>query len=99
MYIIMEYADAGDLNHRIRAQRRPFTEQQVLNYFTQLALAIKHLHDRKCLHRDIKAENIFLTSGDRIKLGDFGISTLLRQRSRAPSRASAHRTTCRPRSA
>ena len=77
MYIIMEYADAGDLNHRIRSQRKPFTEQQVLNYFTQLALAIKHLHDRKCLHRDIKAENIFLTSDNRIKLGDFGISKLL----------------------
>ena len=77
MYIIMEYADAGDLNIRIRAQRKPFSEQQLLNWFTQLCLAIKHLHDRKCLHRDIKAENIFLTSDNRIKLGDFGISKLL----------------------
>ena len=77
MYIIMEYADAGDLNIRIRAQRKPFSEQQILNWFVQLALAIKHLHDRKCLHRDIKAENIFLTSDNRIKLGDFGISKLL----------------------
>ena len=77
MYIIMEYADAGDLNIRIRAQRKPFSEQQILNWFVQLCLAIKHLHDRKCLHRDIKAENIFLTSDNRIKLGDFGISKLL----------------------
>ena len=77
MYIIMEYADAGDLNGRIRAQRRPFSESVIVGYFCQLCLAIKHLHDRKCLHRDIKAENVFLTSEGRIKLGDFGISKLL----------------------
>ena len=40
-------------------------------------LAIKFIHDRKILHRDIKSSNIFLTSKGTIKLGDFGISKLL----------------------
>lgn len=44
------------------------------DYFVQICLAIKHVHDRKILHRDLKTQNIFLTRNDIIKLGDFGIA-------------------------
>jgi NIMA (never in mitosis gene a)-related kinase len=53
------------------------SEDQVLNLFTQIALAIKHIHDRKILHRDLKSGNIFLTSQGIAKLGDFGIAKVL----------------------
>lgn len=42
-----------------------------------MCLAIKHVHDRKIIHRDIKGQNIFLTKGNMIKLGDFGIAKIL----------------------
>lgn len=42
-----------------------------------MCLAIKHCHDRKILHRDLKAQNIFLTKTGIVKLGDFGISKVL----------------------
>ena len=54
-----------------------FTEDQVLNYFTQMCLALKHCHDRKILHRDLKSQNIFLTKKNIVKLGDFGIARVL----------------------
>lgn len=74
----MEHADGGDIKARMLAQKgRPFPETQVLDWFVQTCLAIKHMHDRKVLHRDIKAANIFLTSAGRVKLGDFGISKTL----------------------
>eukprot|EP00003_Mantamonas_plastica_P032418 TRINITY_DN87_c0_g1_i13.p1 TRINITY_DN87_c0_g1~~TRINITY_DN87_c0_g1_i13.p1 ORF type:complete len:799 (+),score=309.95 TRINITY_DN87_c0_g1_i13:1514-3910(+) len=53
-------------------------EKQILDWFIQIALAMKYLHDRCILHRDLKTQNIFLTKGARIiKLGDFGIARVL----------------------
>jgi len=46
--------------------------------FVQLCLALKHVHDRKVLHRDLKSQNIFLMHNGMIKLGDFGIARVLK---------------------
>ncbi|CAH2224973.1 serine threonine- kinase Nek5 isoform X1 [Pelobates cultripes] len=79
LYIVMEYCDGGDLMHRINRQRRVlFDEDQILSWFVQISLGLKHIHDRKVLHRDIKAQNIFLSSNGTVaKLGDFGIARVL----------------------
>ena len=51
------YRSSGDLYQKINGQRgRPFPEEQVLNWFVQICLALKHVHDRKILHRDIKTQ-------------------------------------------
>lgn len=54
-----------------------FSEDLVLSWFTQICLALKHCHDRKILHRDLKSQNIFLTKKNIVKLGDFGIARVL----------------------
>ncbi|KAF1383109.1 hypothetical protein PFLUV_G00150910 [Perca fluviatilis] len=79
LYIVMEYCDGGDLMKKINMQRGVFfTEEQVVDWFVQICLGLKHIHDRKVLHRDIKAQNIFLTNGGtKAKLGDFGIARML----------------------
>ena len=76
----MDYADGGDLSMKIKEQNgKFFPENKVLDWFTQICLAIKHIHDRKILHRDIKSQNIFLMKNGQIKLGDFGIAKCLNQ--------------------
>ena len=46
-----------------------FSEDQIMDWFTQICLAIKHIHDKKILHRDLKSQNIFVTKNGLIKLG------------------------------
>lgn len=76
----MEYAESGDLSKAITARKNTkkfFDENQILDWFTQICLAMKHVHDRKILHRDIKGQNIFITKANTLKLGDFGIARVL----------------------
>jgi serine/threonine protein kinase len=40
IYIVMEYADGGDLLEKIKAQYIPFEEDFIINIFTQLASAL-----------------------------------------------------------
>ncbi|KFW05439.1 Serine/threonine-protein kinase Nek5, partial [Eurypyga helias] len=79
LYIVMEYCDGGDLMRRINMQHGVlFDEDQVLNWFVQISLGLKHIHDKKILHRDVKAQNIFLSNNGKVaKLGDFGIARQL----------------------
>ncbi|CAK9096126.1 unnamed protein product [Durusdinium trenchii] len=81
--IIMDFAERGDLYRMIGRKRQAkslFAEALVLRWFTQIALALKHIHDRHILHRDLKTQNIFLAGpGDgMVKVGDFGIARVLR---------------------
>ncbi|XP_069797647.1 serine/threonine-protein kinase Nek1 isoform X4 [Narcine bancroftii] len=78
LYIVMDYCEGGDLFKRINAQKGIlFSEEQILDWFVQICLALKHVHDRKILHRDIKSQNIFLTKDGTVQLGDFGIARVL----------------------
>ncbi|XP_040598185.1 serine/threonine-protein kinase Nek1 isoform X3 [Mesocricetus auratus] len=78
LYIVMDYCEGGDLFKRINAQKGTlFQEDQILDWFVQICLALKHVHDRKILHRDIKSQNIFLTKEGTVQLGDFGIARVL----------------------
>ncbi|EEH52383.1 uncharacterized protein MICPUCDRAFT_4932, partial [Micromonas pusilla CCMP1545] len=83
--IVMEYVSRGDLGERVKeiAKMRGNNgrNDEVMSYFTQIALALRHLHRKGILHRDLKLANVFVNEGedgqDVVKLGDFGISKVL----------------------
>ena len=76
-YIVMEYCPYGDLTDRIRemdANNERLSSKEVMSWFVDICKAIKYIHARGILHRDIKGPNVFVGEGNILKLGDFGLS-------------------------
>ncbi|RMC05273.1 hypothetical protein DUI87_18459 [Hirundo rustica rustica] len=77
--IITEYCEGGDLDFKIQEYKdsgKTFAQSQVIDWFIQLLLGVNYMHERRILHRDLKAKNIFLKD-NLLKIGDFGVSCLL----------------------
>jgi len=92
----MVYCDGGDIYTRIKQSKgKNFPESQIIDWLSQMALALFYLHERKILHRDMKTQNIFLKNG-KIRLGDFGIAKVLDSTKDSLRHALEHRTTCPP---
>ncbi|XP_053322307.1 serine/threonine-protein kinase Nek11 [Spea bombifrons] len=77
--IITEYCEGKDLDCKIQECKKNgenIGESQVVEWFIQLLLGVNYMHERRILHRDLKAKNIFLKN-NLLKIGDFGVSRLL----------------------
>ncbi|NXT64992.1 NEK4 kinase, partial [Chaetops frenatus] len=78
LYIVMGFCEGGDLYHKLKEQKgRLLPENQVVEWFVQIAMALQYLHEKHILHRDLKTQNIFLTRTNIIKVGDLGIARVL----------------------
>jgi aurora kinase, other len=58
--------------------KKTFTENEALNYFCMILLALYHIQRKNIVHRDLKPENLLVGYlGEQfqiLKLADFGIS-------------------------
>lgn len=77
MYVVMEYVGGGELFHRIVSDDQDFTEEDARKIIHTLAEALQHCKEKGVIHRDIKPQNLLLTTeeeGGELKLADFNLS-------------------------
>ena len=72
-YIVMEYVEGHTLKQVIE-EEGPFDSKMVLELGVQMVSALKHAHQKKIIHRDIKPQNILMTTDGVLKVTDFGIA-------------------------
>ena len=72
-YIVMEYIDGVTLKELIK-DRAPFENEETFGVAIQISAALSHAHKNNIIHRDIKPQNILVTSGGIVKVTDFGIA-------------------------
>ncbi|MBE9187128.1 protein kinase [Microcoleus sp. LEGE 07076] len=73
-YMVMDYIAGQDLGDVV-LPNRPLPEQLAISYITQIGAALKAVHQKGLLHRDIKPQNILLRQGTQeVVLIDFGIA-------------------------
>jgi serine/threonine protein kinase len=70
-YMVTPYMERTSLQ-KVVEQRGKLSYNTAINYITQLSEALGYIHGKDMLHRDIKPDNIIITSDDKVVLIDFG---------------------------
>ena len=61
----------------LHKRRKAITEPEAHYFMYHMLLGVKHLHEQKIIHRDLKLGNLFLNDNMELKIGDFGLATKL----------------------
>jgi hypothetical protein len=76
---VMEYVEGVNLAQYL-ARHGPLPVSAACRFVRQAALALQHAHEQGMVHRDIKPANLMLTPKGQVKVLDFGLARLARER-------------------
>jgi serine/threonine protein kinase len=75
MTLVFESCDT-DLQIYMSRHKNGLSTGQIISFSFQLLLAVREIHSRSIIHRDIKPQNLLISDGDVLKLCDFGLGTV-----------------------
>ncbi|CAG9334258.1 unnamed protein product [Blepharisma stoltei] len=76
VYLLLELCPNQTMSELLRRRKR-ITELEAQCYLLQIIAAMKYIHSKKVIHRDLKIGNLFINEKMEIKLGDFGLACKL----------------------
>ncbi|EAT38286.1 AAEL009785-PA, partial [Aedes aegypti] len=79
MMMVTELAANGSLLDTLRKQCKNTSLTTIWNWSVQVATGMAYLESKRFLHRDLACRNVLLASGNKIKIGDFGLMRALPQ--------------------
>jgi eukaryotic-like serine/threonine-protein kinase len=74
-FLVMEYVDGMPVDEYCDKHKLSLRERLIL--FKDICSAVQYAHSNLIIHRDLKADNIFVDSDGNVKVLDFGIAKLL----------------------
>ena len=76
LYNVMEYAKGGELTQYINSTK-DIPEEKIKSIFKQIYDAVKYIHNKNIIHRDLKTNNVVFLDQEKTKVAiiDFGISS------------------------
>ncbi|XP_039769110.1 myosin-IIIb [Ornithorhynchus anatinus] len=80
LWLVLELCNGGSVTELVKGLLRggQRLEESVISYILYGALlGLQHLHSNQIIHRDVKGNNILLTTEGGVKLVDFGVSAQL----------------------
>ncbi|XP_034616113.1 myosin-IIIa [Trachemys scripta elegans] len=80
LWLVLELCNGGSVTDLVKGflKRGERMDELVIAYILHEALmGLQHLHENKTIHRDVKGNNILLTTEGGVKLVDFGVSAQL----------------------
>ncbi|KAI9008589.1 kinase-like domain-containing protein [Hyaloraphidium curvatum] len=77
VFIILELCERTTFIELLRARKR-LNEDEARFYMRQLLDAVRYMHSKRIIHRDLKLGNLFLAADMSLKIGDFGLAAVLK---------------------
>ncbi|XP_026186117.1 uncharacterized protein LOC113144342 isoform X1 [Mastacembelus armatus] len=82
-YLVTDYCHGGSLAAKIKHWSEPPKESEVLSLFVEICMALKAIHEKGLLQKDLTPEDVFLTEFGTVRLG--GFQKLLERSQNPPS--------------
>lgn len=79
-FLVMEYIEGPTLSEYIQ-NHGPLSLETAIQFTQQILEGIKHAHDNRIVHRDIKPQNILIDKNKTLKIFDFGIAKAISETS------------------
>lgn len=79
LYLVLEHLNGGNLFHFLQEKGFLISEEMAYRYVKSVASAVQYMHTYGIIHRDIKPDNIVLTSlaeESDVKIVDFGLAQI-----------------------